>query len=75
MSPRLPPVTAKELVAVLKKVGFIEHTRDGSHLTLKQPDAKRRVTVPMHSGDLGRGLFKKIVKQAGLTEAEFRDLL
>jgi predicted RNA binding protein YcfA (HicA-like mRNA interferase family) len=29
----------------------------------------------MHAGDLHRGLMKTIIKQAGLTEDEFRDLL
>jgi hypothetical protein len=31
--------------------------------------------VPMHSGDLRRGLLKQIIKQAGFSEAEFRKLL
>ena len=29
----------------------------------------------MHPGDLGRGLVKKIINQAGLTEETFRSLL
>jgi len=29
----------------------------------------------MHNKDLGRGLMKTILKQAKLTEDEFRDLL
>jgi hypothetical protein len=29
----------------------------------------------MHSGDLYRGLVKDIIKQAGLTEEEFRELI
>jgi hypothetical protein len=29
----------------------------------------------MHPGDLHRGLLKAIIKQAGLTEAQFRELL
>jgi predicted RNA binding protein YcfA (HicA-like mRNA interferase family) len=29
----------------------------------------------MHGGDVKRGLMKQILKQAGLSEAEFRKLL
>lgn len=31
--------------------------------------------VPIHSGDLKRWLMKEIIKQADLTEEEFRKLL
>jgi predicted RNase H-like HicB family nuclease len=32
-------------------------------------------TVPMHPGDIKRPLLKKIIQDAGLTEAEFHALL
>jgi predicted RNA binding protein YcfA (HicA-like mRNA interferase family) len=32
-------------------------------------------TVPMHPGDIARSLLKKIIKDVGLTEEEFRKLL
>ena len=31
--------------------------------------------VPMHPGDVHRGLLRVVLKQADLTEAEFLDLL
>jgi len=34
----------------------------------------RRVTVPIHSGDIPTGTFHRILKQAGLTLEEFRRL-
>jgi predicted RNA binding protein YcfA (HicA-like mRNA interferase family) len=75
MTPRLPQVTAIELVAVLKQAGFEEHAQEGSHLVLKNPRTNTRLVVPIHSGDMGRGLLKKLIKHAGLSEAEFRKLL
>lgn len=67
MTPRLPQVTAKELVAVLKQVGFEEHTQEGSHLVLKNSTTNRRLVVPMHTGDMGRGGTGNVSKSARLT--------
>jgi len=39
------------------------------------PDTARTVTVPVHSRELPRWLLKKIIKDAGLSEDEFRELL
>lgn len=33
------------------------------------------IAVPMHPGDVHRGLLHAILRQADLTEAEFLDLL
>ena len=66
---------AARLIRTLKRAGFVEHEYRGSHLTLKNPISGHRTTVPMHSGDVDRGLMKEILRQAGLTEAEFRKLI
>ena len=65
---RLPSVTSRELVAALLRTGFDTHHQSGSHLVLCHPTTNRRI----HTGDVDRGLLKKILKQAGLTEDEFR---
>jgi len=65
---------AKEIVRVLKELGFIEHRQVGSHLTMLRPKDGKRVTVPMHSGDIPTGTFHRILKQAGITLEEFRRL-
>ena len=36
---------------------------------------QNKTTVPMHPGDLPRWLLKKIIKDAGLSEDQFRSLL
>ncbi len=43
----------------------------GSHLILKHPTRKTLV-IPVHAGDLPKGLFLKILKDAGFTLEEFR---
>ena len=69
---RMPQVTARELVAFLKKHGFVDDRQTGSHLTLWNEESSRSVTVPIHSGcSLGRGLAVRILKDAGFTVEEF----
>jgi predicted RNA binding protein YcfA (HicA-like mRNA interferase family) len=67
MTPRLPSMTAAEVVRILERHGFERVRQSGSHLILRDTDG-RRVTVPMHkSKDLGRGLLARIMKDADLT--------
>ncbi len=72
---RLPNVTPKQTVAALKRAGFVKHHQKGSHLYLWNGLKHRMTSVPIHPGDLDRSLMKKILKQASLTEEEFRQLL
>lgn len=72
---RLPNVKPRELVSALKQAGFIEHHQKGSHLYLWHPEKRRMTSVPMHPGDVNRGLVRAIIKQAELTEEEFLELL
>ena len=72
---RLPALTARELVAILKRLGFAPAHQRGSHLTLKRPVDHRRVTVPIHAGrTLKKGLLKGILNDIGLTVEELTRL-
>ena len=64
---RLPRVTARELIAALRRAGLVlDHTR-GSHHYLCGPDG-RMATVPVHAGENFRpATLRSILKQAGLT--------
>ena len=69
---RLPQVTARELVRLLKAHGFVDDRQSGSHLTLWHPGRNVSVTVPVHTGcDIGRGLAVRILKDAGLSVEEY----
>lgn len=66
MSPRLPQLSARRLLALLEGKGFQRVRQSGSHVILRHADG-RRVTVPTHGKrDLGRGLLSQILKDAGL---------
>ncbi|MGH7798135.1 MAG: type II toxin-antitoxin system HicA family toxin [Candidatus Binatia bacterium] len=45
----------------------------GSHKVLRHPEG-RQTYVAMHPGTLPTGTFRKILKQAGLSEEQFRGL-
>lgn len=67
MSPHLPALTARELIAVLKKHGFELDRQSGSHAIFIHKDG-RRTTVPIHGKrDIGKGLLRQIMKDAELS--------
>ena len=72
---RLPTLNARQVIQALERGGFYRGHQRGSHLILYHPITERMTTVPIHPGDLRRGLLRQIIKQAGLTERTFRPLL
>jgi len=68
--PNLPVVTAKQVVAILKRNGFEESRQSGSHLRLVHDDG-RAVTVAMHTGDIKRATLRMIITQSELGIAAF----
>ena len=72
---RLPSLSARQVVGVLKRAGFVAHHQTGSHLFLSHPNRRATTTVPIHGEDLPRWLLKLIIRQAGLTEDQFREIL
>ncbi len=73
--PPLPILTARRIIAALNKAGFVVVRQKGSHIRLRHPDG-RVVTVPDHRGqDIGRGLLRKILRDADLSRDEFVALL
>jgi len=70
--PRLPILTARQLIRFLKDQGFVEVRQSGSHLTLRRESDGRTVTVPVHTGqDIGRGLLRRILRDAGFSTEDF----
>jgi predicted RNA binding protein YcfA (HicA-like mRNA interferase family) len=76
MFARLPGVRAKEIIRALERAGFlIERHNSTSHVLLRNPHTKRTTVVPIHSKELPRWLLKKIIKDAGLNEDQFRTFI
>ena len=67
------PFKAREVLAALRRAGFEVRRQSGSHVVLRHADG-RQTYVAMHSKDVPTGTFRSILKQAGLTEEEFKKL-
>ena len=65
--PRKPRLTGRELIAALRKAGFLVIRIKGSHHFLRHADGRVTV-VPVHAGEIiGQGLFGKILSDAELS--------
>ncbi len=73
----LPVVSGGRVVRALTRAGFVLDRIVGSHHVLIRPaNPLRTVTVPVHGDrDLKPGTLRAIIRQAGFTVEEFRDLL
>jgi predicted RNA binding protein YcfA (HicA-like mRNA interferase family) len=70
---KLPLLSAKEVLAALKRLGFVEVHRKGSHLKMKHPDG-RVIVFPFHD-EVDRYTLKGALRDAEIDVAEFLDNL
>jgi predicted RNA binding protein YcfA (HicA-like mRNA interferase family) len=76
VSPKLPRVTATELLRALRRDHWEVKRQDGSHIQLKHPDKPGLVTVAYHAGAIIKpAVLTSILKQAGLSADDLRGLL
>jgi Predicted periplasmic or secreted lipoprotein len=73
--PKLPLITPQKIIKVLERKGFVLDRIRGSHHIYYHPETKRRVVMPLHKRDLPKGTLLEILKQAGISKEELRDLL
>ncbi len=68
---RLPVLSGKELIKILKNHGFEEVRQKGSHVSLQKitPERTFRTVVPLHR-DLAKGTLRDILNQCGLTKED-----
>ena len=69
--PRIPGVNHQDAVRALEKAGF-RVVRQGKHIVMT--DSVRIITIPRHN-PVNAFTMGGIVRDAGLTEDEFRALL
>ncbi len=75
MTGGLPSVPGRVAMRALTSIGFVHVSTKGSHAKMVHPDGRAAV-VPMHGGrDIPRGTLASILRQAGVTISEFRDLI
>jgi len=72
---RLPTLSARKIIQALERAGFVDDGQKGSHYFLRHPVKRVTTAVPIHGKDVKRSLMKLILKQAAMTEDEFRRFL
>lgn len=75
MTDRLPSLRPQEAIRALERAGWTIDRQKGSHVSLKKAGVAHVVVVPMHRRDLARGMLAAIIKDSGLSQAEFLELL
>ena len=74
--PKLPRVTGRKVVSALKRLGFYELRRKGSHVTLHNPKTGATCTVPVHYREtLAPKTLRSILKQANITLEDLKKAL
>lgn len=68
--PKLPVLSAKDVIKVLAKSGFLVHRQTGSYIHLWNEDQRLLVTVPNHQ-ELAKGTLISIMKQAKMEREVF----
>lgn len=68
---KLPVLRAREVISILRALGFEEVRQRGSHKQFRHADG-RTTTVPVHGGrDISPALLRQIIKDVGVTPEEF----
>jgi predicted RNA binding protein YcfA (HicA-like mRNA interferase family) len=65
-------LSARRVVAALKRLGFVEDRQKGSHIRLSK--GHLRITVPNHPS-LAPKTLQSIIKQAGITLEELTKVI
>ncbi len=74
--PKLPIISARKLIKILKKAGFTHDRTEGSHYIFFRGQDQCTVSVPVHQGrDLGRGLLMSILRDADISPDELLKML
>ena len=72
---KLPSLTGREIISILKKAGFVVERQRGSHIFMKHSDGRATV-VPVHSGEtIGPGLLSKILRDVEMIKDDYLKIL
>lgn len=70
--PHLSPVSAKKLIAIFEREGFVCVRTKGSHCYFLNKTTKKTTVVPAHGNrDIGVGLLRAILRDIDMSIADF----
>lgn len=72
---KLPVISGSEAVRAFERAGYEMSHQTGSHMILRRVEPPHRhLSIPNHR-ELGRGLLRSLIREAGLSVDEFVRLL
>ncbi len=73
---KLPIISGEKAVKCFEKLGYVIVRQKGSHIHMWHESDKRKkpLTIPEHTV-LGKGLLRKLVRDAEISVEEFCELL
>ncbi len=75
MTGKLPAIRPKALIRVMEQKGWELDRVRGSHYVMVHPVLRRAIPVPLHNRDLKAGTLAGILRSAGISRDELRELL
>jgi len=75
VTPKLPVISGSEAIKRFEKLGYKAVRTRGSHVRMLHPNKgpRKPLTIPKHS-TLGKGLLRKLLRDATLSVQEFLQL-
>lgn len=73
MSNKLKLCSGAEAVQKFQRAGWSTSRQKGSHVMMTKPGYEYTLYIPQHS-ELGPGLLRKLLRQAGISGDEFNAL-
>jgi len=72
---KLTPVSAREAICKLKRLGYEGPFGGGKHPVMRHPDTGVKISIPMHANrNLPTGTLRAIVRAAGISVEERENL-
>jgi len=71
---KLPVLSGREVVKIFEKDGWKRVNQVGSHITMKKKEVRAKLSIPLHR-EVGRGLLRGLIRDAGLSVEDFIKLL
>jgi predicted RNA binding protein YcfA (HicA-like mRNA interferase family) len=75
VTPKLPTATAKDLIRVAERLGFVFRRQRGSHAIYVRQSDQARVVIPVHRGEVKRKTLRAIIQDLKISVEEFGNMV
>ena len=73
--PQFGPIRRKELIRLLKELGFSGTYSGGKHEFMVRESDQLRLTIPNpHKGEIGKSLLAELLREAGISRQNWEKM-